>query len=59
MEADSGAIGGDVSHEFMVLASSGESVVYCENCEYAATLKKLKPLPPKYIFNKSARRLKL
>ncbi len=41
VEADSGAIGGDVSHEFMVLASSGESVVvYCENCEYAANVEK-------------------
>jgi prolyl-tRNA synthetase len=37
VEADSGAIGGDVSHEFMVLAPSGEAVIlYCEACSYAA-----------------------
>ncbi len=38
--ADSGAIGGDVTHEFMVLANSGESlVISCPNdeCAYAAT----------------------
>tara|TARA_B100000315_G_scaffold246879_1_gene274781 strand:+ start:1998 stop:3311 length:1314 start_codon:yes stop_codon:yes gene_type:complete len=29
MQADSGAIGGDMSHEFMVLADTGESEVYC------------------------------
>ena len=37
VEADSGAIGGDVTHEFMVLAESGEDLVlFCEACEYAA-----------------------
>ncbi len=38
--ADSGAIGGDVTHEFLVLAESGESLLfYCEKegCGYAAT----------------------
>ncbi|MEW6725746.1 proline--tRNA ligase [Desulforudis sp. 1088] len=37
--ADSGAIGGGYSHEFMVLAASGEAtVIYCPNeeCGYAA-----------------------
>ncbi len=29
MQADSGAIGGDLSHEFIVLAETGESEVYC------------------------------
>ena len=29
MRADSGAIGGDMSHEFIILASTGESEVYC------------------------------
>jgi prolyl-tRNA synthetase len=29
MRADSGAIGGDMSHEFIVLADTGESKVYC------------------------------
>jgi prolyl-tRNA synthetase len=37
VEADSGAIGGDVTHEFMVLAESGEDLVlFCKECEYAA-----------------------
>lgn len=35
--ADSGQIGGDTSVEFMALAESGEaSLVYCENCGFAA-----------------------
>ncbi|HHV16343.1 MAG TPA: proline--tRNA ligase [Gelria sp.] len=41
VEADSGAIGGDESHEFMVLADNGESeIVYCDNCDYAANVEK-------------------
>lgn len=41
VEADSGAIGGNESHEFMVLAESGESViVYCDTCDYAANVEK-------------------
>ena len=39
VEADTGAIGGDVSHEFMVLAEAGEdTVIYCLECDYAANL---------------------
>ena len=39
VEADSGAIGGSGSKEFMVLASSGEdTLAVCQNCEYAANL---------------------
>ena len=39
VEADSGAIGGSVSHEFMVIAESGEAqIVYCPDCEYAANV---------------------
>ena len=38
VEADTGAIGGAVSHEFMVLAETGESAVLsCGSCGYAAT----------------------
>lgn len=38
VEADNGAIGGGHSHEFTVLAPSGESsIAYCEACEYAAS----------------------
>ncbi len=31
MQAESGAIGGDMSHEFIVLADTGESAVYCDS----------------------------
>jgi prolyl-tRNA synthetase len=41
VEADSGAIGGDVTHEFMVLADVGEAVVlYCSACDYAANVER-------------------
>lgn len=41
VEADSGAIGGNESHEFMVLAETGESeIVYCDKCDYAANVEK-------------------
>lgn len=39
VEADSGAIGGEGSKEFHVLANSGEdTLVVCENCEYGANI---------------------
>ena len=39
VEADSGAIGGSGSKEFMVLASSGEDdIICCERCKYAANV---------------------
>ena len=41
VEADSGNIGGSSSHEFMVLAESGEdAIVSCASCEYAANVEK-------------------
>jgi len=41
VEADSGSIGGKYSHEFMVMADSGEdAMVFCEKCAYAANLEK-------------------
>lgn len=41
VEADSGAIGGNFSHEFVVLAESGEdAVASCSACEYAANVEK-------------------
>ncbi|MBE0576377.1 MAG: proline--tRNA ligase [Desulfuromonadales bacterium] len=41
VEADSGAIGGSFSHEFMVLAETGEdAIVSCDTCEYAANVEK-------------------
>lgn len=43
--ADSGAIGGNGSHEFEVLADSGEAdIVYCENCDFAANIEAVDPL---------------
>jgi prolyl-tRNA synthetase len=36
VEAESGAIGGDVNHEFVVLADSGESEIFLCECGYAA-----------------------
>ena len=41
VEADSGAIGGKDSHEFVLLADSGEdAIVICEGCGYAANVEK-------------------
>ena len=41
VEADSGAIGGSASHEFMVVAETGESsVVRCPSCGYAANVER-------------------
>lgn len=46
VEADSGAIGGSGSHEFMVIAESGEAaIVYCSECDYAANVEKAELLP--------------
>jgi prolyl-tRNA synthetase len=39
VEADSGPIGGSFSHEFMVLADTGEdTIVSCDTCDYAANM---------------------
>lgn len=49
VEADSGPIGGSFSHEFMVLANTGEdTVVSCDRCDYAANLEKaeIRPCEP-------------
>jgi prolyl-tRNA synthetase len=41
VEADSGAIGGKDSREFMVIAESGEDeIIYCPGCHYAANAEK-------------------
>jgi prolyl-tRNA synthetase len=41
VEADSGAMGGSQSHEFMVRTPAGEDqIVSCEKCDYAANLEK-------------------
>jgi prolyl-tRNA synthetase len=47
VRADSGAIGGDVSQEFHVLAASGEdAIVFSEGDDYAANLEAAVALPP-------------
>ena len=54
VQADSGAIGGKASHEFMLVAESGEDeIIYCKGCGYAANTEKaqgfktkLEPKPP-------------
>ncbi|MEE8317881.1 MAG: proline--tRNA ligase [Candidatus Omnitrophota bacterium] len=39
VEADPGVMGGDVSHEFMVIAESGEDLLaHCSSCGYAASM---------------------
>ena len=44
VEADSGAIGGSNSHEFMALAEAGEAdVIHCKSCDYAANMEIGKP----------------
>lgn len=41
VEADSGTIGGSFSHEFVVLADSGEDLIgFCNSCNYASNLEK-------------------
>ncbi len=60
VEADSGAIGGKDSHEFMVVTETGEDeVIYCPTCQYSANVDKAqsikgkvadeKPLPLKEV----------
>jgi prolyl-tRNA synthetase len=48
--AESGAIGGDVNHEFIVLADSGESVMFrCPSCGYAANDERAESKGPRAI----------
>jgi prolyl-tRNA synthetase len=47
VSADSGAIGGSFSHEFMVLAETGEdTIVACPACDYGANLEKAETTAP-------------
>ena len=47
VKADSGAIGGDGSQEFHVLAESGEdALAYCENSDYAANVETAEAIAP-------------
>ena len=45
--ADSGAIGGDLSEEFQVIAATGEdAIVYCPHSDYAANMEKAEAMAP-------------
>jgi len=47
VEADTGTIGGSFSHEFMVLADTGEdTLAICKKCSYAANMEKAAVSPP-------------
>jgi prolyl-tRNA synthetase len=48
VEADSGAIGGKDSHEFMVITESGEDeIINCPNCQYTANADKAQSIKSK------------
>ena len=47
VQADSGTIGGSFSHEFAVLADSGEDEIgFCETCDFASNLEMAESKPP-------------
>ena len=49
VKADTGAIGGEGSHEFHVLADSGEDgLAYCDTSDFAANVELAEALPPKH-----------
>ena len=50
VEADTGPIGGNFSHEFMVLAETGEDIILsCTKCSYAANVEKAEIRPPEVL----------
>ena len=54
VEADTGAIGGSFSHEFMVLANTGEdTIVTCDSCGYSANIEKAPVIKDYYPENES------
>jgi len=58
VEADTGNIGGSSSHEFMVLADSGEdAIVSCDSCEYAANVEKAELRDPGVVAGDAAQTL--
>ena len=58
VEADTGAIGGNYSHEFMVLADSGEdAIASCNACDYAANVEKAEARPVTAVEHAEARAL--
>ncbi len=58
VEADTGLIGGTSSHEFMVLAETGEeTIVYTEEGTYAANVERAEVLPPSRVSDEPQRPL--
>ena len=56
--ADSGAIGGDLSEEFQVIAATGEdAIVYCPQSDYAANMEKAQALAPSALRKAAAQAL--
>ncbi|MDQ6989646.1 MAG: proline--tRNA ligase [Mariprofundaceae bacterium] len=54
VEADNGSIGGSASHEFHVLADSGEDLIaHCSACDYAANVEKAISKAPAYSYDDS------
>jgi prolyl-tRNA synthetase len=52
VEADTGSIGGSYSHEFLVIAASGEdAMAYCGECGYAANLEKAEIARPEKVLH--------
>jgi prolyl-tRNA synthetase len=59
VEADTGLIGGTSSHEFMVLADTGEeTIVYAQGGAYAANVERAEVLPPAGPSSEAARPLR-
>jgi prolyl-tRNA synthetase len=55
VEAESGAIGGDINHEFIVLADAGESLLFrCPHCGYAANDERAESNGPRAIAREPA-----
>lgn len=53
VEADTGNIGGSSSHEFMVIADSGEdAIVSCSSCPYGANVEKAECMPPEAVIGR-------
>ncbi|MFI5225004.1 MAG: proline--tRNA ligase, partial [Nitrospirales bacterium] len=59
VEADTGLIGGSSSHEFMVLAKTGENtIVYSDTGTYAANVEQAEVLPPTDVDTETPRPLR-
>lgn len=59
VEAQTGAIGGAFSHEFMVIADTGEEIIVSCKCGYAVNLEKAEGVPPAKVGGKAGKRSEL